>query len=64
MQDASFGNFPPTLQGSFGAEKKRDLGNKFSQFFFFFFLRVGRRGWKTRLHGLEHLSKSRAVGNL
>ena len=41
MQDASFGNFPPpptppTLQGSFGAEKKRDLGNKFSQFFFFF----------------------------
>ena len=37
MQDASFGNFPPTLQGSFWAEKKRDLGNKFSQFFFFFF---------------------------
>ena len=63
MQDASFGNFPPTLQWSFGAEKKRDLGNKFSQFFFFF-LRVGRRGWKTRLHGSEHLSKSRAVGNL
>ena len=36
MQDASFGNFPPSVQGSFGAEKKRDLGNKFSQFFFFF----------------------------
>ena len=65
MQDASFGNFPLTLQESFRAEKKRDLGNKFSQFFFFFFfLRVGRRGWKTRLHGLEHWSKSRAVGNL
>ena len=61
MQDASFGNFPLTLQESFRAEKKRDLGNKFSHFFF---LRVGKRGWKTRLHGLEHLSKSRAVGNL
>ena len=44
MQDASFGNFPPTLQGSFGAEKKRDLGNKFSQFFFFFFFEGGEKG--------------------
>ena len=44
MQDASFGNFPPTLQGSFGAEKKRDLGNKFSQFFFFFFFFLGGGG--------------------
>lgn len=43
MQDASFGNFPPTLQWSFGAEKKRDLGNKFSQFFFSFFER-GEKG--------------------
>ena len=28
---------PPLCKGHFGLRRRRDLGNKFSQFFFFFF---------------------------
>ena len=62
MQDASFGNFPPTLQGSFGAEKKRDLGNKFSQFFFFFFFEGGEKGVENQAAWLRALKQIKSCG--
>ena len=59
MQDASFGNFPPTLQGSFGAEKKRDLGNKFSLFFFF---EGGEKGVENQAAWLRALKQIKSCG--
>ena len=61
MQDASFGNFPPTLQWSFGAEKKRDLGNKFSQFFFSFFER-GEKGVENQAAWLRAFKQIKSCG--
>ena len=59
MQDASCGNFPPTLQWSFGAEKKRDLGNKFSQFFFF---EGGEKGVENQAAWLRALKQIKSCG--
>lgn len=60
MQDASFGNFPPSVQGSFGAEKKRDLGNKFSQFFFFF--EGGEKGVENQAAWLRAFKQIKSCG--
>ena len=63
MQDASFGNFPLTLQESFRAEKKRDLGNKFSQFFFFFFFfEGGEKGVENQAAWLRAFKQIKSCG--
>lgn len=59
MQDASFGNFPLTLQESFRAEKKRDLGNKFSLFFFF---EGGEKGVENQAAWLRALKQIKSCG--
>lgn len=59
MQDASFGNFPLTLQESFRAEKKRDLGNKFSHFFFF---EGGEKGVENQAAWLRAFKQIKSCG--
>ena len=63
MQDASFGNFPPTLQGSFWAEKKRDFWEQvFTVFFFFFFFEGGEKGVENQAAWLRAFKQIKSCG--
>lgn len=61
MQDASFGNFPPTLQWSFGAEKKRDFWEQVFTVFFFFF-EGGEKGVENQAAWLRAFKQIKSCG--
>lgn len=60
MQDASFGNFPPTLQWSFGAEKKRDFWEQVFTVFFFF--EGGEKGVENQAAWLRAFKQIKSCG--